>query len=358
LFSSYSLSRVPRDTSLQAWNAADELLLERIENLDLGRLLLVNDSFGALAIKLSDKKPDWWNDSAMSVEALTENCRKNDVNQPGIFNSKSDSEKYQTIVIHIPKSKKLFQWQLKKCAQSLAENGKIYALGMVKHISKGQVDSMNSMFDSVNPYRAVKKARVVELDKPIDVEDIRATRYNVPELGIYLENLPGCFAENTVDPGGRLFISFFNQLPKVKTAIDLGCGNGLLSIALLMQQPEIKLTCIDENFQALESARLNIGLNLSDSNVSYLHSNSLNLLENTAKTELILCNPPFHQENTLTEEISSNMFKDAHRHLSENGELWVVANRNLPYFPLLKKLFKQVTTVSKSAKFSVYQCIK
>ena len=77
-----------------------------------------------------------------------------------------------------------------------------------------------------------------------------------------------------------------------------------------------------------------------------------------ASQELVLCNPPFHQQNTLTLDIAKRMFTSAKTALASDGELWVVANRHLPYYRLLKRLFKHCNTIATDSKFSLYQCVR
>jgi 16S rRNA (guanine1207-N2)-methyltransferase len=44
--------------------------------------------------------------------------------------------------------------------------------------------------------------------------------------------------------------------------------------------------------------------------------------------DLILCNPPFHQQNTIGSHIAMRMFKQARQVvLRSGGELWVIGNR-------------------------------
>ena len=109
------LSRVPADTQLQAWNAADEFLLGQ-QQLLRNPVLLVNDAFGALALALQTANSelenlDWWNDSASAMEALHENADRNNLPLPALANAPfadSLSSHYQNVVIHIPKSASYF----------------------------------------------------------------------------------------------------------------------------------------------------------------------------------------------------------------------------------------------------------
>jgi 16S rRNA G1207 methylase RsmC len=354
------LHRVPKDNSLKAWSAADALLLTRLaEHINAtSQVLVVNDTFGAISIGLSDTEHHWWNDSAMSKQALIENCEANEILLPNIIDA--PVAQYDIVAINIPKSLKLFEWQLLTIFKQCHKTTLFFAAGMVKHISAGHIKLMNKLFGEVNPGRAEKKARVVELSQAQPVSDkqieLLTTRYRVESLNQTITNLPGCFAQSTVDPGARVFLSCNDQLPQVDKVIDLGCGNGILAQAYLLRFPETQeLHCVDDSQQAIASAQLNLS---SFAQVQYWHNNSFNGLPDLKDAQLILCNPPFHQSTSLTENIAKKMFQDAVKVLAPGGECWIVANRHLVYQPILRSLFASVEIASKDPKFTVFRCVK
>ena len=212
-----------------------------------------------------------------------------------------------------------------------------------------------TLFTKVNPARAIKKARVIEMEQPTDITKSNQILQVAPQLDASLVNLPGSFAEKTVDQGALVFIEHFNQLPNAQKVLDLGCGNGILSLAYLKTHAPTELFLVDENNQALKSAQINLAKAAPTSKVTYCHSNSLNELS-TQTFELIICNPPFHQENTLTEKIAEKMFVDVANALEKDGQFWMVANRHLTYYTSLKKHFRDVHIKSKHAKFNVFCC--
>ena len=72
----------------------------------------------------------------------------------------------------------------------------------------------------------------------------------------------------------------------------------------------------------------------------------------------ILCNPPFHQLQAITDHIAWQMFSDAHRVLPQGGELWIVGNRHLDYHNKLKRLFGNAQVVASNSKFVILKAIK
>jgi len=116
----YTLQRphTSASSSLRAWSAADALALTQLkawqdEGQPLGRVLIVNDEFGALACGSGAASPVVWTDSALSRAAIDANRSGNDLAPvehvrgdevpPGVFD---------TVAIRIPKTTALLEYQL------------------------------------------------------------------------------------------------------------------------------------------------------------------------------------------------------------------------------------------------------
>jgi 23S rRNA (guanine1835-N2)-methyltransferase len=110
---------------------------------------------------------------------------------------------------------------------------------------------------------------------------------------------------------------------------------------------------------AVASARLNVEHNLPDA-LPRAHFMVNNCLDGVAvgAADRILCNPPFHQLQAITDHIAWQMFTDAHRVLPQGGELWIVGNRHLDYHNKLKRLFANAQVVASNSKFVILKAIK
>jgi 16S rRNA G1207 methylase RsmC len=217
---------------------------------------------------------------------------------------------------------------------------------------------MNSIFNEITPGRAEKKSRVIELRHPkTPLELSKTTAYEADALNLTLQNLPGCYSATSLDQGAREFIKHFDSMALSSPALDMGCGNGALSLALLQRKNDLNISLVDENKQALDSAKLNLSTYYPDANTHFFHSNGLNSVPKQ-KYQLIVCNPPFHQENAITEAISIKLFKDLSQQLSPEGECWIIGNRHLHYKNKLQKLFHHVNIEADTPKFLIYRCRK
>jgi len=77
----------------------------------------------------------------------------------------------------------------------------------------------------------------------------------------------------------------------------------------------------------------------------------------SASADLILCNPPFHQLNTVGDQIANSLFMVSKKVLRKNGELWIIGNRHLNYHINLNRLFGKHTAVAANAKFVILKAI-
>lgn len=370
-FGRFTLRRYPLLTSdkLRAWDAADEYLLNHVSNVspESGRVLVINDANGALSTALHTWQPVSWGDSVVSVRAAVANRRRNQIEALPVTVPSTENPEgtFDLVLIKIPKATALLNDQLFRLRKLVNDETTIVGAGMVKHIQKSAFTAFETYIGSVSASLAIKKARLVfakfESDKPVPVP-AASTTYTDPDLGFTLENLPNVFSRNKLDHGARFFISHFHKLPQAERVIDLGCGNGVLGIYLQKSRTGVSVTYIDESYSAVASAGRN-HMRLFDADVEQPHE-SLFVADSGLEgqkdesADLILCNPPFHQQHVVGQQIAQSMFSDSKRVLRRGAQLWVVANRHLDYAVQLKKLFGNCTSIATNKKFRVCKVVK
>ena len=74
--------------------------------------------------------------------------------------------------------------------------------------------------------------------------------------------------------------------------------------------------------------------------------------------DLVLCNPPFHQQQVVCDFLAWRMFLQSKATLVRRGELWIVGNRHPGYHSKFKKLFRGVDQVAAIPKFVIIKAIK
>ena len=164
---------------------------------------------------------------------------------------------------------------------------------------------------------------------------------------------PGIFSWDRVDDGSALLAK---HLPDdiAGAVADFGCGWGYLSRHLLDHCPAItRLDMIDAEHRAIEAARANV----ADSRAA-IHW--LDLIAEPAPTtyDAIVCNPPFHAGRAAEPALGQAFIEAAARALRHGGHFYMVANRGLPYEPLLKTHFSSFETLADNNKFRVSRAIR
>jgi 16S rRNA (guanine1207-N2)-methyltransferase len=161
------------------------------------------------------------------------------------------------------------------------------------------------------------------------------------------------FARDKIDIGARFFIEQFAQLPAAQRIADLGCGNGILGLALARLHPDAEIHCFDESYQAVAVARANWLSNIGSADPSRFHLDDGLGSYSGPPFDLILCNPPFHQQHVIGDHLARQLFAQSRQHLRKSGELWIVGNRHLDYYKPLTRIFGNCRQIAANPKFVV-----
>ena len=358
----FELHRYParKHELLRAWDAADEYLLERLCGQDLQQqTLVVNDSFGALAVALHSLSPLSWSDSWLAHRALCENLKRNacDIDSVKILSSTQTPDESPALVLFkVPKSLALLEDQLIRLKPMLGPHSKVIVAGMVKTMPSSLWKMLEKIIGPTETSLARKKARLigVKVDPQLPLPENPYPRcWRLEDSTFEIINHANVFSRERLDIGTRFLLQHLPQTKGPVDIIDLGCGNGLLGMMAAQQNPESILHFVDESYMAMASARANfqqLDATLSRANF-YLGDGLAGFDKNTA--DLVLCNPPFHQSHAIGDTVALLMFRQSERVLRDGGELWVVGNRHLDYHHKLKRWFRSVEMVKSNKKFVI-----
>lgn len=231
----------------------------------------------------------------------------------------------------------------------------IYAGGMIKHLALAMNEVLGCYFDSVRPGLARQKARVLTVTGPLPgaIETGWPQRQFHEDLGLWVCAHGGVFAGTRVDIGTRFLLGALEGAkPDAASAIDLGCGTGVLAAALAVARPGISVLATDQSAAAIASAVATAEANDVADRVRVLRDNGL-ASQPDASTELILLNPPFHTGATVHSGLAKRLFEDAARVLAPGGELWTVFNSHLGYRPALSRIVGPTREVGRNNKFTI-----
>ena len=362
---SFALERFPpnaEEASLQAWDAADEYLLHQLNDAE-GVTLIFNDSFGALACALADCRPVSVTDSFIAEQATIHNLNLNGLDEDAVVFMDCLSELPASparVLIKIPKQLALLEQQLHALRRVVTPETQIIAGAKTRDIHNSTIALFEKILGPTTTTLAWKKARLINCTfTGPEVADAPETYdWKLEGTDWTIHNHANVFSRSGLDIGARLFLKHLPSNIEGELA-DLGCGNGVIGMTLLAQNPNARVLFTDESHMAVASSYMNVERNMPEAleRSEFMVNNGLAGTEHD-RFDAILCNPPFHQQSTITDHIAWEMFHDARRSLKYGGELIVVGNRHLDYFRKLKKIFGNCSNVGASGKFAVLKAVK
>jgi len=365
----FELNRLPKRPLelLRAWDAADEYLLNMLAE-DMkpsadNRILIFNDSFGALAVALSSFKPQAVSDSYLSQHATQLNLVANGLPKHSVklINSLEPLKGiFDLVLIKVPRTLALLEEQLVRLHPHLMPTTQIILAGMIKTLPPSIWKMLERLVGPTTTALAKKKARLIfaspdpELAVPISPYPVC---YRLEGTNYLISNHANVFSRDSLDIGTRFFIQHLPARLDAVDIIDLGCGNGLLGLMAAERNPAATIHFVDESFMAVASAKENFYRAFGqERKATFRVGDGLTDFEPNS-ADLILCNPPFHQHNTVSDQIAISMFKQSRKVLKKGGELWIIGNRHLNYHVNLNQLFGKHSVVASNAKFVILKAI-
>ncbi len=366
----FELKRLPlrKNELLQAWDAADEYLLRHLAEQDrppLGtNIVILNDSFGALAVALHEYKPVAISDSFLSQLATRNNLQISGLSEDStqLLDSLSlPVSPIDYLLIKLPKTLGLLEYQLHSLRPLLKPSTKIIAAGMVKAMPANAWKLLERLIGPTAPSLAKKKARLifVNFDPALQIPaNPYPVRYHLENTDLTICNHANVFSRDSLDIGTRLLLQHLPEDPDYRKLIDLGCGNGVVGLILAKRLPEAEICFVDESFMAVASARENFERAFGGQRPAEFVAGDCLTGFAEESADCIVCNPPFHQQHAIGDHIAWQMFQQAHKVLCKGGELRVIGNRHLNYHQSLRKLFGNWEPVVSNAKFVIIKAVK
>lgn len=367
-FADLDLIRQPAQANdpLLAFDAADQYLLEHLAAQvpqASYRVLVLNDSFGALAASLAGHvQVTSSGDSHLAYLALEKNLAGNGRpfdSVPFIPASETFPGPFDRVLVRVPKTLALLEEQLIRLQGQLAPGAQVIAGAMIKHLPRAAGDLMEKYIGPVQASLAQKKARllIASVGERPTAHSPYPSRYRLDSPALELVNHANVFCREGLDIGTRAFLPHLpRDLGRARIA-DLGCGNGVLAIACALANPDAQFTLVDESYMAVQSARENWQAALGEREVTIRAADGLAGQEKQS-LDVVLCNPPFHQQQVVGDFLAWRMFQQAREALEVGGALYIVGNRHLGYHSKLARLFRGVEQVAATPKFVVLKARK
>ena len=190
-------------------------------------------------------------------------------------------------------------------------------------------------------------------------EDNNTLKSNPTEIAFDVNNTNlrfitdiGVFSKDSLDRGTKVLLTYLEINPTYQTALDLGCGYGVVGI-YLAKAKHLEVDMIDINQRAIE-----LSIQNSDRNQVVTKVFQSDGFTNVDKTyDLIVSNPPIR----AGKKVYYKFFKDSIDYLNDGGMFVVVINKKhgaMSAIKYLETIYETVEIIGKSKGFNVITCKK
>lgn len=358
----FSLSELRRwpdleTRELQAWDAADTLMLDESESLIAGSsVIVIGDSFGALTLgALAAGAPEVrvHQDELVGELALAANARVAGVSTAAYRSMGLTQELVAgatLVLLRLPRSLDALDEIAGVIAEHASPEVVVVAGGRLKHMTVSMNEVLARHFSRIDVSHARQKSRLLLAREPKAAPPVEPRSLWHRELDLTVVATGGVFAGPALDQGTRAMVEVLEQLPPYQRAIDLGCGTGIFAASLARRNLAADVLATDQSTAAVTSARLTAAAN--DLTVEVTRDDALSG-EPDSSADLVLLNPPFHTGSTVHSGLAQKLFEASARVLRPGGELWTVWNSHLGYRTQLERIVGPTRQVARGPKFTV-----
>ena len=347
---------------LVAVDATDRLLLdEAAAALALcgpGEVAVVDDAYGALTLGavalhgVTDVRVS--QDLLVGELALARNAAE--VGLAGSYRSLPlDADLAagaRLVLVQAPKGLEALREIAEVVAASAAPDVTVLVGGRVKHMTHAMNDVLRESFSDVSATLARQKSRVLVArgPRPHGSSFPRRQVHADPAMTVCAHG--AAFAGTKIDIGTRVLLNSLERMGPAGTALDLGCGTGVLAVALARARPDVRVLAVDQSAAAVASARATADANGVGERIEVVRDDAGSSVPD-GSVDLVVCNPPFHVGAAVVTTAADRLFAAAARVLRPGGELWTVYNSTLRYKPVLGRVVGPTTLAERTPKFTV-----
>ena len=332
-----------------------------------GLAAVVSAAKGARHVVMSDR-------NVVSVEASRQTMAANGVDNVDVLAAHGSQGMPPDLVadfvaIRIKPEKLPLVQQLFDAFRLLRHGGKCYVAGAtnegIKPAAKllGQIFGESSVvsYDSGCRVLLAEKqsempGQVVGIDTSfLDPEHFREIDATLRGNHIKLYSRPGVFSWEHLDEATETLADAMT-IPIGASILDLGCGSGGLGITASLLSQSGRVTMVDADVEAVRSAQKSAAAG-GISNYRILPSDVAGAVLDE-KFDVVVTNPPFHVGKQTELAVPMQFIEDAWQVLIPGGQVYLVANRTLPYETAIRRRFGNIASVHDGKRFKVLSATK
>lgn len=236
---------------------------------------------------------------------------------------------FDTVAVRLPKGRESLRMALHWLGALLAPGGRLWLAGANDEGIRSARSRLEEVFADVEDVDARKHCRVYLASGPRP--DLRGAPEPwleaFEEGGLRWQAWPGTFAHGRIDDGSALLISTLPQIAgwegdPLRRVLDLGCGVGILGLAIRRLRRDAALDLVDHDALALDAALRNLpGASgwVSDGLARYPGSD----------LPLVVSNPPFHTGVATALDLPARLMGETASRLARGGSVVAVVPRTI-----------------------------
>ncbi len=355
--------------NLYAVDAADRLILdvaaEAIGSSGSGKVAIIGDSYGALTLGVvvgHDLRGIRVHQDLLTGElALANNARA--LGLADRYAAYPLGEQLlggvEVVLLRLPRALAGLAEIADAIARYADPSVTVVAGGRDKYLTKSMNDMLAQSFSEVRASRGRQKSRTLLVTGPKPVGEPRfPVQDRLEDFDIDVVAHGAAFSGPRLDIGTRFLLEHLKWMkPDARDAIDLGCGTGILAVALAKARPALRVVGTDQSAAAVASARATVAANDMVDRVTVVRDDAMSsAADNSA--DLVVCNPPFHVGAAVHTGSAIKMFTETGRVLRPGGELWAVYNSHLNYRGVVERIVGSTDVVGRNRKFTVTRSVR
>ncbi len=254
--------------------------------------------------------------------------------------------------IRLSKSKPAFQLALTLAAHRLEAGATIYLYGQndegIRSVDSPLLRDLETVLTRRHG-RVWKGVLATEAQGSLDDALARACSKSTIKLEnqeLTWRSYPGLFAKGELDAATALLLDTTRGHNLGRHILDYGCGTGVIARALAMRDPAARIDALDPDAFALAATAQNAP------KARRFPWTSLAKLQDRYDT--IISNPPIHSGKSNDLSVLQALCRDAYAHLTDNGALILVTQRQVPLDRIAPKELK-LALIEEDSRYRIWR---